>query len=56
MVIYLLNNIFDIFNQLIGRLTKFRDGKTGLNAPLYGNENDTQETMEFNQDWSVSYW
>jgi GH18 family chitinase len=29
---------------------------TGLNAPLYGNENDTAESAENNQDWSVSYW
>ena len=33
-----------------------RDGRTGLNAPLYSGENDTKENMEHNQDWSVNYW
>ncbi len=29
---------------------------TGLNAALYGNEDDSNENAEYNQDWSVNYW
>lgn len=33
-----------------------RNNKTGLNSALYGNVNDTEETLILNQDWSVNYW
>ncbi len=32
------------------------DDSTGLNAALYGNELDSNENIEYNQDWSVNYW
>lgn len=45
-----------ILRDNITQFINLRDMKTGLNAPLYGNENDTKEANEYNQDWSVNYW